>query len=189
MMCVAVSASFLAPLSAAGQPAEDVTFTKDVLPILQRSCQKCHRPGTAAPMSLLSYEEARPWARAMKEQVSARRIPPWHLDRSIGHFAPDPSLTDEEIATVAMWADSGAPRGNPADAPSPLELTDLQQWTYGEPDLIVSMKDGFMIPAEGPDFYPSETVDPGMTEDRYVGSDYSVGLVLRAPLARVRQRT
>ena len=155
----------------AGGPAEansTVTFTKDVLPILQRSCQKCHRPDTAAPMSLLTYDDARPWARSIKARVVARQMPPWHLDRSIGEFEADPSLSDVEIATISAWADNGAPRGDPSDAPPPLALANLEQWTYGEPDLIVSMKDGFMIPAEGPDFYPSEVVDPGLAEDRYV---------------------
>ena len=152
----------------AAEPNATVTFTRDVLPILQRSCQKCHRPGTAAPMSLLTYEDARPWARSIKARVAARQMPPWHLDRSIGEFEADPSLSDAEIAAIAAWADNGAPRGDPSDAPPPLALTDLEQWTYGEPDLIVSMKDGFMIPAEGPDFYPSEVVDPGLTEARYV---------------------
>ena len=119
-------------------------------------------------MSLLTWEQARPWARAIKDRVATRQMPPWHLDRSIGKFAPDPSLSDAEIAVIAAWVDTGAPRGNPADAPPPLALDDLEQWTYGEPDVIVSMAKGFDIPAEGPDFYPSEVVDPGFTEDRYV---------------------
>lgn len=144
------------------------TFTKDVLPILQRACQNCHRPGTGAPMSLLTYDEVRPWARAIKDRVVTRQMPPWHLDRSIGEFEADPSLSDDEIATIVQWADHGAPRGNLSDAPEPLELQDLTQWTYGEPDLIVSMVQGFAIPAEGPDFYPSEVVDPQLSEDRYV---------------------
>ena len=162
---------FSMPVTArAGQSGHEdgATFTKDVLPIFQRSCQKCHRPGTGAPMSLLTYEQTRPWAKAIKDRVVTRQMPPWHVDRSIGNFDADPSLSDDEIATVSGWVDRGAPRGNPADAPSPLELDDLNQWTYGEPDLIVSMAEGFMIPAEGPDFYPSEVVDPGLTEDRYV---------------------
>ena len=166
LVCVLTPAA--AVVAVAGQTSDDVTFTKDVLPILQRSCQKCHRPGTAAPMSLLTYDDTRPWARGIKDQVTARRMPPWHLDRSIGQFQADPSLSDNEIHTISAWVDSGAPRGNPADAPPPLELDDLQQWTYGDPDLVVSMKEGFLIPAEGPDFYPSEIVDPGLTEDRYV---------------------
>ena len=154
----------------ANAPDEDdvATFMKDVLPIFQRSCQKCHRPGTAAPMSLLDYEHTRPWARAIVQQVTARRMPPWHLDRSIGEYALDPSLSDEEIATITRWVEGGAPRGNPADAPPPIDLPALGEWTFGEPDLVVSMKEGFAIPAEGADFYPSEVVDPGITEDRYI---------------------
>ena len=148
--------------------AEAATFSRDVLPILQRSCQRCHRPGTGAPMSLLTYEEARPWARAIKDRVVTRQMPPWHIDRSIGEYTADPSLSAAEIATIAAWVDAGAPRGNPAAAPPPLDLANLDEWTYGEPDLIVQMQDGFEIPAEGPDFYPSEIVDPGLTEDRYV---------------------
>ena len=144
------------------------TYTKDVLPILQRSCQKCHRPGTSAPMSLLSYKEVRPWVRAMETRVSARQMPPWHIDRSIGEYADDPSLTDAEISTIVRWVQGGAPEGNPADAPPPLTFTALDQWIYGEPDLVVEMEKGFKIPATGPDFTPDEVVDPKMTEDRYV---------------------
>ena len=134
------------PAAFANQSDGRVTFTKDVVPILQRSCQKCHRPGTAAPMSLLTYEEARPWARAIKDRVVSRQMPPWHIDRSIGEYSNDPSLSDEEIAIIAQWVDSGAPRGNPEDAPPPLDLPALNEWTFGEPDLVVSMKEGFKIP-------------------------------------------
>ena len=168
VLVVVVSIAFPGGASAQNRGGDGATFTKDVLPILQRSCQKCHRPGTGAPMSLLTYEQVRPWARAIKDRVTKRQMPPWHLDRSIGEFEADPSLDDSEIATIAEWVDNGAPVGNPADAPPPIAIEDLNQWTYGEPDLIVSMKEGFAIPAEGPDFYPSEVVDPGLTEDRYV---------------------
>jgi hypothetical protein len=95
-------------------------------------------------------------------------MPPWHIDRSIGTYLDDPSLSDEEIGIVAKWADAGAPRGNPGDAPPPLLLSTLGEWRYGEPDLIVEMKQGFAIPAKGRDFFPEEVVDPGITEDRYV---------------------
>ena len=148
--------------------ADTPTYTKDVLPILQRSCQQCHRPGTAAPMALLTYEQVRPWARAIKDRVTTRQMPPWHLDRSIGVYRDDPSLSDEEIAVIAGWVDTGAQQGNPEDAPPPLDLVGLDEWVYGEPDLIVSMKQGFTIPAEGADFFPSEVVDSGLTEDRYM---------------------
>lgn len=144
------------------------TFTKDVLPILQRSCQNCHRPGTPAPMALLSYQDARPWARAIKQKVTSREMPPWHIDRSIGEYLEDPSLSDREVALIAAWVDNGALEGRPSDAPPPRVFPPTTEWTYGEPDLIVRMAKGFKIPAHGPDFIPEEIVDPGITEDRYV---------------------
>ena len=90
------------------------SYTKDVAPIMQRSCQTCHRPGTNAPMSLLTYEDARPWARAIKTKVTQRLMPPWHIERNVGiqQFKDDPSLSDDEIATIAAWVDAGAPQGN-----------------------------------------------------------------------------
>jgi hypothetical protein len=144
------------------------TFTKDVLPILQKSCQGCHHPGTPAPMSLMTYADVRPWARAIKQKTARREMPPWHIDRTVGEYDPDPSLSDAEIARIGAWVDAGAPEGNPADAPPPRTFTTANEWTYGEPDLIVRMEKGFRIPAEGPDFIPQEAVDPKLTEDRYV---------------------
>jgi hypothetical protein len=154
-------------MSAQGQGASP-TFTKDVLPIVQRSCQQCHRPGTGAPMSLMTYQDVRPWVRSIRTKVSKREMPPWHIDRSIGEYLEDPSLSDAEIATIVSWIDAGSPQGNPADAPPPRQFSDVDAWTYGEPDLIVRMEKGFRIPAAGPDFTPDEIVDPGLTEDRYV---------------------
>ena len=92
-------------------PQGQVTFTKDVAPILQRSCQTCHRPGSIAPMSLLTYQDARPWARAIKEKVAKREMPPWYIDKNIGitDFKDDPSLSDADIATITRWVDDGAP--------------------------------------------------------------------------------
>ena len=167
LFALAIVIGGAAPVSAAAA-AEAPTFTKDVLPLLQRSCQSCHRPGTAAPMALLTYGQVRPWARAIKDRVSTRQMPPWHLDRSIGVYRDDPSLSDAEIATIVGWVDAGAPQGNPEDAPPPIDLAALDEWAWGEPDLIVSMKDGFNIPAEGADMFPSEIVESGLTEDRYM---------------------
>ena len=168
LMALALLVVGTAPAIAAGNAEDTPTFTKDVLPILQRSCQSCHRPGTAAPMALLTYEQVRPWARAIKDRVTTRQMPPWHLDRAIGTYLDDPSLSDAEIGTIGSWVDSGAPRGNPEDAPPPLDLVGLDEWVYGDPDLIVSMETGFTIPAEGADLFPSEVVDSGLTEDRYM---------------------
>src|SRR5215218_4166972 len=94
-----------------------VTFSKDVAPILQKACQSCHRPNNIAPMSLLTYEDARPWARSIRAKVSEREMPPWYIDRAVGiqKFDPDPSLSDAEIATIVKWVDGGSLRGNPAD--------------------------------------------------------------------------
>ena len=112
----------------------EVTFTKDIAPILQRSCQNCHRPGQVAPMSLLTYEDARPWAKSMKARTAIRdkmgAMPPWYIEKNIGiqHYKNDPSLSDEEIAKIAKWADSGAPRGDMKDMPAPKVFPDGTQW-------------------------------------------------------------
>src|SRR5690242_11880378 len=106
------------PLTAgAAEPAKRVTFAKDVAPIFQAKCQSCHEPGSIAPMSLITFEEARPWAKSIKNRVSTRQMPPWHIDRSVGvqKFKNDMSLTDEQVATVIAWVDQGALQGNPAD--------------------------------------------------------------------------
>jgi hypothetical protein len=158
----------LLPVPTHAQTRPAPTFSKDVLPILQRSCQKCHRPGSNAPMSLLTYQDVRPWVRSIKQRVSARQMPPWHIDRSIGEYLDDPSLSEKDIETIVSWVDGGAAQGNPAEAPPPLKFTAVDEWVFGEPDLVVRMEKGFTIPASGPDFTPSEIVDPHMTEDRYV---------------------
>src|SRR3979409_2143582 len=98
-----------------------VTFTRDIAPILQRSCQDCHRPGSIAPMSLLTYDDARPWARSMKVKVASRQMPPWFADPQYGKFANDRSLKQADIDTIVKWAESGAPAGDPKDAPAPIE--------------------------------------------------------------------
>jgi hypothetical protein len=107
--CVTQSLALGADSDKAAQPGE-VTFSKHVAPILQRACQNCHRPGSIAPMSLLTYQDARPWARSIKEKVVRRMMPPWHIDRNIGiiKFKEDPSLTDAEIVTISTWVDQGA---------------------------------------------------------------------------------
>jgi hypothetical protein len=150
--------------------AGQVTFTKDVAPILQRSCQNCHRPDSIAPMSLINYEDARPWARSIKQRVEQRSMPPWHVDRNVGirKFKDDPSLTDQEIATLSAWVDSGAPRGNPADMPPPRKFDDSDKWHIGKPDLIVSMPRSFEVKPEAADWWGNFVADSGLTEDRYI---------------------
>ena len=106
-------------LGAPAAAAETPTFSKDVAPILQAKCQECHQPNSIAPMSLITYQEARPWARSIKERVATRQMPPWHIDQSVGvqKFKNDMSLTDEQIDTIVRWVDGGAPQGDPKDLP------------------------------------------------------------------------
>jgi hypothetical protein len=146
-----------------------VTFSKDVAPILQRSCQNCHRPGSIAPMPLLTYQDARPWARAIKAKVVLRQMPPWHIDRNVGvtRFKDDPSLNDAEIATISNWVDRGAPEGDPKDLPPPRQFTDLDKW-HIKPDVVVSMRKPYKLKAAGQDEYYDIDVDPGITEDMYI---------------------
>ncbi|MBI3696679.1 MAG: cytochrome c, partial [Acidobacteria bacterium] len=115
-----------------------VTFSKDVAPILQKNCQGCHRPGEPAPMSLLSYQEARPWAKAMKEALLLKRMPPWFADPHSGKkFANDRSLSQTEIETLVAWADTGAKEGNPKDLPPPRQF--IEGWNIGKPDAVFEM--------------------------------------------------
>ena len=162
----------VAPPLAAAQAAPEVTFTKDVAPILQRSCQSCHRPGPGggAPMALLSYSDVRPWARAIKARTEARTMPPWFIEKevSIQAFKDDPSLSDEEIAMIGRWVDAGAPRGNPADLPPPRQFPDGREWTIGPPDLIVSSPEE-VVKAVAADWHGYWEATPvGLPADRYV---------------------
>jgi mono/diheme cytochrome c family protein len=160
-----------APLAQTANPEGPVTFAKDVAPILQKSCQNCHRPGSVAPMSLLTYEDARPWARSIKTKVAAREMPPWHIDKNIGitKFKDDPSLTDGEIATIAKWVDSGAPMGNPGDMPPPRQFNDSDRWHIA-PDVIVQMDKPYVLTAAGPDNIVDVLIDPGFKEDMYIAA-------------------
>ncbi len=164
-----------APVAAQGDAAGDATFARDVAPILQRSCQTCHRSGSMAPMSLVTYQETRPWARAIKEKVANRIMPPWHLDKTVGiqEFKNDISLSDEEIATVVAWVDAGAPLGNPDDMPPPVDWPRGDVWHlaeehgYDAPDLVVRSRPWTQA-AEGQDQWYQPVVDTGLTEDRWV---------------------
>src|SRR5207244_8211394 len=113
VVVLAVTAALASRLPAVATAAPDVTFTRDVAPILHARCVVCHRPGEVAPMALLTYQDARPWARAIKDKVVARQMPPWFADPVVGTFTNDPRLSAEEIATISRWVDTGAPQGDP----------------------------------------------------------------------------
>jgi len=150
--------------------AVHATFSKDVAPILQRSCQGCHRPGSIAPMSFITYEETRPWARAIKQRVTAREMPPFFIDRTIGvqKFKNDPSLSDDEITKIAGWVDAGAPKGDPADMPPPRQFPDEDNWQIGTPDLVVELPAPHVVKPEQSDVWANYVSPTGLTEDRYI---------------------
>jgi len=163
--CFAVSALMAASAIAADRPAS-VTFHRDILPILQKRCQDCHRPGEIGPMSFLSYQEVRPWAKAIKEAVLTKKMPPWFADRSVGRFRNDGSLDPAEIEKLAAWADSGAAAGDPKDAPPAREF--FEGWRIGKPDLVVPMPEEYQVPASGVVEYTYVMVATGFTEDRWI---------------------
>ncbi len=152
--------------SVAFAATNSVTFSKDVAPILQKNCQSCHRPGEAAPFSLLSYQQARPWAKAMKQAVLERKMPPWFADPKYGHFRNDRSLAQKDIDTLVSWVDAGAPEGNPKDLPKPAEFVD--GWNIGTPDMIFEMPEAFQVPTSGTIEYQYVVLPYKFTEDRWV---------------------
>jgi hypothetical protein len=163
MMKIAM-ALMLASLAAA-EPTE-VTFHRNVAPVLQQRCVGCHRPGEVGPMSFLTYASTRPWAKAIREAVKTKRMPPWFADAPHGVFANDPSLTAAEINTLVRWADSGAAEGDPKTAPAPVQFTD--GWNIGTPDLVISMPKPYVVPPTGVVEYQHIVVPTGFREDKWV---------------------
>ena len=161
---VLATAMFIAPAAVFG--AGDVTFYRDVQPVLQKNCQECHRPGEAAPMSFLTYKETRPWAAAIRQATVTRKMPPWHADPAHGHFSNDRRLSDKEIQTLDRWAKSGAKEGDPKDAPAPREFA--EGWSIGKPDLILDMGTDYKVPAKGTVEYTYFVVPTGFTEDKWI---------------------
>jgi hypothetical protein len=159
--------------AAAEPPAAAPTFTKDVAPIFQAKCESCHRPNSIAPMSLVTWEDTRPWARSIRTRVAARQMPPWHIDKSVGiqHFANDRSLSDQEIDTIVRWVAGGAPKGDPKDMPPPVQWPSEEQWNfkqaYGEPDLVVRSPK-YTVPAQAQDAWYKPVSETGLTEPRWV---------------------
>jgi hypothetical protein len=172
---VVFSAMALSASIAAAAPPGDtpVTFTKDIAPIFQAKCEACHRPNSIAPMSLMTFEEVRPWARSIKARVASRQMPPWHIDKTVGiqHFENDRSLTTEQIDTIVRWVDSGATKGELKDMPAPVKWADDTGWNFksrfGEPDLIIKSPP-YRMPAQAQDAWYKPVVPTGLTEARWV---------------------
>jgi hypothetical protein len=150
-----------------------VTFTKDIAPIFQEKCEACHRKDSMAPMSLVTYQEVRPWAKSIKERVATHQMPPWHLDKTVGvqEFKNDRSLSDAQIAKIVKWVDSGSPMGDLKDMPPPKQFPGEDTWqlakTYGEPDLVIKSPN-YSMPAVGQDQWWRPTTDIPLTEARWV---------------------
>jgi hypothetical protein len=158
--------AFTLAAAAFAASAKDLTFHKDVEPILQARCQGCHRPGEAAPMSLLTYQATRPWAKAIREAVLIRKMPPWFADPGHGSFTNNQRLSQEEIDTITAWVETGAREGNPADAPQPRTFTD--GWAMGKPDAMIEIPMDFPVPASGTVEYTYFVMPTGFTEDKWV---------------------
>ena len=167
---LALAAMLVLPATSVAQ--ETPTFAKDVAPIFQQKCQECHQPNSIAPMSLLTYQEARPWARSIKQKVEAGDMPPWHIDKTVGiqNFKNDRSLTQAQIDTIVGWVDGGAPLGNPADMPPAMEWPDPTVWRlseqFGQPDLIVPSAP-YTVEADGQDKWWKPIAETGLTEERW----------------------
>ncbi len=147
-------------------PGADLTFSRDVAPILYKRCTQCHHPNDVAPMSLLTYKSARPWASAIKEAVLTRKMPPWQADSAPGQFVNDPRLTPAELSTLVEWVKQGAKEGNPADLPP--QPTYPEGWRIGKPDAIVPIPKDFVVKPGDPDQYVYLRSPTNFTEDRWV---------------------
>ena len=198
---VAVTFAALLPLSlpALAFAESSPTYSKDVAPIFQRACERCHQETGIGPMSLVTFEDVRPWARSIKDRVTRRLMPPWHIDATVGitEFKNDTSLSEEEIDTIARWVDAGAPRGNPADMPPPVAWPPAAEWelaaTLGEPDLVVRSTP-YTVTADGQDQWWNPVIDfEGIPEARWIRASefkpsYPVGVqVVHHGHARLQQ--
>jgi mono/diheme cytochrome c family protein len=160
-LCVALS-----PTAGASGTPKPVTFTRDVAPILYQHCAECHRPNDMAPMSLLTYKAARPWARSIKEKVVSRQMPPWHADPHYGQFANDRRLSQQEIDTIVAWVDQGAKEGAPKDLPAAPTFPD--GWKIGKPDVVLSMQEDYTLEATGSDEYINFVMPTSFKDDVWI---------------------
>ncbi len=164
LSCFAVVAFLALPAGQAGGTA--VTFNKNVAPIFFKNCAECHRPGEAAPFSVLTYKDARPWAKSIREKVVSREMPPWHADSHFSEFKNDRRLTQSEIDAIVAWVDGGAPEGNAKDLPAAPNFN--EGWSIGKPDAVFQMLEEYTVAANGPDEYVNFYIPTNFTEDKYV---------------------
>jgi len=171
LLCAFVAFGVFLPLDSSNATSTaasgaSVTFTKDVAPIIQKNCTVCHRPGEVAPMSFTSYKEVRPWAKAIREKVATRVMPPWFADPAHGEFSNDSRLSQKEIETIVAWVEQGSKEGDPKDMPPSPKY--LDGWQIGKPDVVITMPAEYGVPAEGVIPYKYFAVPTNFTEDKYV---------------------
>jgi hypothetical protein len=165
--------TWVSTITAATPSANPVTFTRDIAPIFQEKCEGCHRPGEMAPMPLVTYDQVRPWAKAIKQRVVTRQMPPWHVDPNVGiqKFQNDMSLSQAQVDAIASWVDGGAPQGNPKDMPAPKQWPKTDGWQlaaqFGPPDLVLS-SEPYTMPAKGQDAWFKPLTSVPITEPRWV---------------------
>jgi len=174
MLSGALGVVLMSAAPSGAQTSASVTFSKDIAPIFQAKCQACHQPESIAPMSLVTYQQARPWARSIKDRVARRQMPPWHIDQSVGvqKFKNDMSLSDAQIDTIVKWVDAGAPQGDPKDLPPAKALVTTNEWQgvtdgFGAPDVVVKSSE-YKMPAVGQDVWYRPMSDIPLTEPRWV---------------------
>ncbi|MFN0087733.1 MAG: thiol-disulfide isomerase [Blastocatellia bacterium] len=166
LMIIGVFLAATHQLSGSRAMAGQITFTKDVAPILFKNCTECHRQGEIAPMSLMSYAEVRPWAKSIRERVLDRSMPPWSADPKVGHWANDPRLSQQEIESITQWVAAGAPKGDDKDMPAAPKYSD--GWTIGAPDAVIQMQEEYTVPADGTIPYLYYSMPTGFTEDKWI---------------------
>ncbi len=151
---------------AANTGSSEITYHKNVQPILQRNCEGCHRPGEVGPMSLMNYKEVRPWAKAIKSAILTKKMPPWYADPHFGKFSNERKLSENDIQTLVAWADNGAPEGNSGDAPRPAKF--VEGWNIQKPDKVFEMPEPFQVPASGTIDYNYLILPTGFTQDTWI---------------------
>src|SRR5258706_9157272 len=154
------------PMALQAQASATPTFSKDVAPILYKNCANCHRAGEIGPMALITYKDARPWAKSIATRVANGTMPPWHADSAHGEFLNDRSLKPADRDAILKWANGGAPEGNPADLPKP--PTYAEGWQMGTPDAVFSMLEDYPVPAAGTVDYKFFEIPTNLTEDKWV---------------------
>jgi hypothetical protein len=168
LICMVVAAVVITRGNLTGAEAAAPTFSKDIAPIFAKNCMSCHRPSEIAPMSFMNYKEVRPWAKAIREKVVKREMPPWHADPAHGEWSNDRRLSQKDLDAIVAWVDGGAPEGDPKDLPPPPKFS--TGWQIGEPDIVFYMPEEFTVPAEGAVPYMYFTVPTNFKEDKYIAA-------------------